>query len=396
MPDAYDFWAARITSRQAALIDEFWLRFGDIRSRIERHFRGYAPNVNPDAEIAGVLGGLSDDLACDFEVDTHGGLTLVISAELRHSRRPLARAALARGPEFPSWRFSDLRAPIADLSEAVQAIRRRSRADRIELSGIETRRGAHRMIDLGARGNGDGDFLGDQAGIVFSVLLGEEADQDWLGEVVSEPPSSSIRMRSLLRKKADDPTLWLELFRNEATAVIAELREERPERPYAEHRMRVEHMASFRLRPTPGDRARRRDALLYQSRDPKLVAARLAGARISGRRFSRFGEIPCGVKIRRGSPTLAEPEDIASLGMAVEHALMEAGVGGLTGRASGLEHSYLDVALQHLERGIDVLRDVLTEEGIVTPTWLIFDEAGLEDCYHPLMPQTQPTPMDEP
>ncbi|MEM9147544.1 MAG: hypothetical protein AAGC57_15250 [Pseudomonadota bacterium] len=395
MADAYDFWAARISSEKTAAIDDFWLRFTDVHRRIERHFQGYSPQVNPDAEMANALGGLATDLACDFEVSELGQITLVVTAELRHTRRALARAAVWRAPELRGWRFSDVRAPVSAADAALKAIRLRSRSDGLAVSSIEPRRGAHRMIDLEVRGAGERDFLADQAGIVFATLLGEDIDQDWLGEVGAEPQSVMTLARGLFSKKADDPAPWLRDFHDEAMAVIAATRDELPDRPYGAHRMRVDDTTNFRLRPTEGDRSRRRDALQYQSRDPKLVSARLGGARVAGQRFSRFAEIPCGLKIRTGTSRLTEAAEIASLGVVLEEALMAARIGGLTGRASGLEHAYIDLALTDIDRGAEVLRRTLAAQDITTPTWLIFDEAGLEDCYHPLMPQTQPTPMDE-
>lgn len=396
MPDAYDFWAARITSEEVAAIDDFWLRFGEVAGRIERHFRGYAPGVNPDAEILTALGPLAEELTADFEVGAMGQLTLVVTAELRHSRRALARGTIWRAPERRGWRFSDVRAPVEETEAALDAIRLRSRSDGLAVTGIEVRRGAHRTIDLEATGTGELDFLADQAGVILAVLLGEAVDQDWLGEVASVPRSKLSRVGELLKKKTEDPAPWLPAFREAATAMLDEIRTELPKQPYAAHRMRVDDTQTFRLRPTPGDPSRRRDAMLYQSRDPKLLAARLANARVSGARFSRFGEVFCGLKIRRSGGRLAEAGEIASLGAVIEDALMSAGVGGLTGRAQGLEHAYVDLALTDLERGPQVLRQVLTEQDVTSPTWLIFDDVGLEDRYEPVLPQTPPTPMDQP
>lgn len=396
MADAYDFWAARISSEHVAAIDDFWLRFNEVAGRIERHFRGYAPKVNPDAEIATALGPLGDDLVCDFEVGAMGQLTLVVTAELRHSRRALARAAVWRAPERRGWRYSDVRAPVEELPEILEAIRLRSRSDGLSVEGIEPKRGAHRTIDLEATGAGELDFVSDQAGIVLGALLGEDVDQDWLGEVSSTGRSPMDRARRLLGRRAEDPGPWLLAFRDKAAAMMEEIRAELPTQPYGASRMRVDDTSSFRLRPASGDRSRRRDALLYQSRDAKLVAARLAGARICGCRFSRFGEVFCGLKIRRGSKRLAEAADIATLGGVIEDALMASKAGGVIGRATGLEHAYIDLALTDLERAPAILRTVLEAEEVTTPTWLIFDDAGLEDFYHPLMPQTPDTPMEQP
>lgn len=392
MLDAYDFWADRLPRDELFAIDDFWGRFIEIAPRVERFFKGRMPNLNVDAELKAALGAFADQVRGDFEFGPDGALVLVITPELFHTRRALARAFLRRAPDLKGWIVRDVRWPVPRMPEVVRAILDRSRADDLSVEGIRARRGAHRLVDIFVDGRGDQEFLSDQAGIAFSVLLGERADQDWLGaSEVRRGPAVSLRGLTGQRAKSDR---WLTDFRAEALEIIESFEAERPDKPFVETPMRVEDCADFRLRPAGDHPARRDDAMQVQSRYPAMAAARLAGVRITGLRFSRFREVFCGVKIKRTDAShFSEVADIATLGARLEDALMESGTGGVIGRASGIRHVYVDLALADIEGALLVLRKTLAAEGVVGPAWLVFDEAGLEDLYLPLNAKTPETPF---
>ncbi|MGF1445832.1 MAG: hypothetical protein ACFBRM_06480 [Pikeienuella sp.] len=395
MPDAYDFWAARLPREDLLAIDDFWRRFEPLAPRIARFFRGLLPGLDVDRELRNALGPLAERVVGDFEFAPDGAIVLVLTPELYHSRRMLARALVDRAPDLVGWRMRDARWPVAGVTEAVKAILDRSRADAIAVEEITVRRGAHRLVELTAVGQGDPQFIADQAGVIFSVLLGERADQDWLGTCNGRarrerPFRVSIALRQRPQRRADQ---WLGPFRAAALSAIESFEADRPQTAFGEKPMLVEDCATFRLRPIGSDPLRRHDAMTYQTRYRALTAARLAGVKITGLRFSRFGEIFCGLKIRRAPPhPFDEVADIASLGTKLEDVLMVTGIGGLIGRASGVEHVYLDLALVDLERAVEVLRSALQREGLVGPAWLIFDDAGLEDHYLPLTAKTPESP----
>lgn len=394
MADAYDFWAAHVPRDQVSAIDDFWLRFREIAWRIERHFRGQAPGIDADTEIRAAMGPLRERLVADFEFGPEGELVLVLTPELYHSRRPLARAAVARAPRLPGWSFRDTRRPVARIPEAVRAILARSRSEALAVEALRPRRGAHRLVDLVAHGHGDREFVADQAGIIFSVLLGERADQDWLGDTHGRPTARESLRKWLARRPEPRHDRWLSEFREQAIGIIEGCEADRPARPFVETPMNVDETVTFRLRPTPGEPGRRGDAMLWQSRYRAFTAARLAGVRIAGLRFSRFDEVFCGLRIKRtGASPFAEVADIASFAARIEERLMRAKAGGITGRASGVDNVYVDLALVDLDGAIAALRVGLVEEGVTGPAWLLFDEAGLEDRYHPMTARTPPTPM---
>ncbi|GMG80950.1 hypothetical protein LNKW23_01620 [Paralimibaculum aggregatum] len=395
MLDAYDFWADRLPRADLIAIDDFWQRFAELGPRVERYARGRLPNIDIHAELQAALGGLRDRVRGEFEFARGGGLALAITPELFHTRRPLARAFLRRAPELRGWAIRDARSASTEIPDAVRAILHRSRSEALAVEELVARRGAHRLVDLVAQGFGDHDFIADQAGVIFAVLLGERADQDWLGASDGRRwPMLGLRNLLASRRQTRNDR-WLSEFRTTARAIIEGFEAERPEKPFVEVPMRVEDCVDFRLRPVGGDPARRHDAMQVQSRHPALTAARLAGARIAGVRFSRFGEIFCGLKVMRtGSSSFAEVADIATFGARIEERLAERRCGGVIGRASGIRHVYVDLALTDIEAAIAVLRRALADEGVLGPAWLLFDEAGLEDRYLPLTAKTPETPQE--
>ncbi len=394
MQDAYDFWAARILRSEQVAIEDFWRRFAETAPRIERYFRGLAPGFDADAELKRALGPLKERIVGDFEFGPEGGLVLVLTPELYHTRRALARAMVNAAPEIRGWKVRDARWPVARIPEAVRAILDRSRSEAMAVEAVTARRGAHRLVDIVAHGYGDREFLADQAGVIFSVLLGERADQDWLGTSTARSSSDFSLAQMFQRRPRPRNDRWLSEFRAAALSIIEAFETDRPAVPFAEAPMRVEDCVDFRLRPDGGDPARRRDAMVYQSRYPALTAARLAGVRIGSPRFSQFAEVFCGVKVRRtGAKAFSEVADIATLGARLEEALMGAEAGGVIARASGIEHVYVDFALRDVERAIPVIRRTLADERVTGPAWLLFDDAGLEDHYLPLTGKTPDTPL---
>lgn len=394
MADAYDYWADRLPREDARRIDAFWGRFQRAARRIERALAGTAPHFDPDHEVETALGELTDRLFWDFEMAEDGRRRLVVTAELGHVNRPLARAVVRRCPGVPGWTVSDVRRPVMQVPTAARSILFRSRSEAFAVEEIIPRRAAHRLVDLDARGRGDVEFLADQAGIVFAVLLGDAADQDWLGESRARTVRRGGLRERLLGAPVPRNDRWLSNFRSACTEIIATLEADRPEAPFAESLYNSERTTPYRLKPAEIDAGRRHDALVYETRYPALTAARLAGMRIGAQRFSRFGECFCGVKIRRSTRTPFEGEvALARVGAGLEEGLMKAKLGGMTGMAQGVDHVYVDLALIDLEEALPRIRELMQAHKIETPAWLVFDEAGLEDRYLPLTPGTPPTPL---
>lgn len=393
MADAYGFWAERPDREETRAIDDFWEAFARAAPRIERSLRGGAPHIDPDHEVRTALGPLADRLFWDFETDAEGRRRIVVTAELGHANRVLARRCALRFPDIEGWSASDHRLPIVPIPSAVRAILFRSRSEAMAVEEVTPRRAAHRLVDLVATGRGDDEFLADQAGVCFSVLLGDRADQDWLGETRARTVRRGGLRARLFGSEVPRNDRWLTDFRAHCVEIISRLEADRPEAPFVESLYDSAAAQVWRLRPVDGDPGRRHDMTTCRSRYPALATARMARVRIGTLRFSRFGECFCGVKIRRTpSAPFEGVADLAALAAAAEERLMRAGLGGLTGTGEGTDHVYLDLALMEIESAVRLLRAVLADSEIAAPAWLMFDEAGLEDRYLPLTAGAPPTP----
>jgi len=396
MSDAYDFWAHRLPRDQTEEIDAFWNRFSVIARDLDRALLGRADHIEPIPLMKKAFGSLSHKLFWEFGGTDPDGHTLAITAEVFHSRRVLARAVMQRAPRIPGWKVTDVRAPILGMAAAAETVRTRSRSEEIVINRLTPKRGAHRRVDLEALGEGDPAFVSDQSGVVFAVLLGDMADQNWLGDCKVTTANRLRQMGRRLVSKPPAPEEWFENFRQAAVDVISGLEAERPEMSFADRRMRSDKMVEFRLDPRAEDRAARNDALLYRTHYRALVAARIAGVPVNSLRFSRFFESFCGLKIMRGPGLPAEAESeagIAEIAGDLEAALTSAGVGGVTGYGQGLEHIYIDLALEDVELSLGIIRTTLARGDVTAPTWMIFDEAGLEDRYFPITEGAPATPL---
>lgn len=395
MADAYDFWALRLRRDEAVLVDAFWDRFAEIAQPLDRYLLGRPERIDPKKEMRLALGPLAEQLFWEFGATDHDGQMLYLTAELFHRRRVLARAVSQRAPDIPGWRVADTRLPVVSLPEAVETILNRSRANKIFAEELTPTRGAHRQVDLEVVGVGEQDFLADQAGVIFAVLLGDVADQNWLGECRAVSRGGLSRLLKRASRGRKETLAWLESVRGAAVDMISGIEAERPDFAFRDSRLESEKLYDFRLNPVDGDRTKRRDAIAYVTRYRQLVAARFAGVPVSSLRFSRFFEAFCGLKITRDPQGgLNDSEGLIAFTREVESALMSTGLGGVTGRAEGLEHFYVDVALEDLEQAVEVLKATLSRQKITAPVWLLFDEAGLEDRYFPLTPLTPPRPLN--
>ena len=96
-------------------------------------------------------------------------------------------------------------------------------------------------------------------------------------------------------------------------------------------------------------------------------------------RFSKFGETFCYIKID-GSEGLEESkfEDKAALEDALDSLLIKEQVGCLIGGGTGLKYSYIDLALTDLNKGVELVKEVLKEGNITKKSWILFYDSELE------------------
>ena len=374
MPDAYDFWAGLLDRETMADVDGFWERFLPIAPRLDRAFRGEASDIDPAEATIASLGPLNEvGLFWEYGPGEGDGHMLVLTAELHHELRPLARAMVNRAPDIPGWSFADARPPAASAEHIVSLIEARSRMD-YPLTALAPAPGEHRTIDFEGEGRGDAGVLQGVASLTFSVVFGEEIERDWLGDCHMTGRGALKGMFS----RRSDPQDWLPEFSERTLAELQGLLDSRPEMPV--HESGAAEWTLFSFEPQGDTDLPRSDMITYSTNQPKLADARFSGKRFASARFSRFGECFCGVRIpRTEAQSFDQVDDRSTLTEAIDAALTQDRTGGVIGDGHGTGHVYIDFATTDIDAAAARIEFVLNENGIAGPCDLIFDEAGLEE-----------------
>ncbi|MDH3666397.1 MAG: hypothetical protein OEN23_05660 [Paracoccaceae bacterium] len=382
MADAYDFWAERITAGEAAAIVRFWEAFVKAAPAIDGTFSGTSEPVDVAAEMANALGNLNDAVTSWEFGPVEGGHFLALSPELDHVKRPLMRAMVRRAPDIPRFEFCDARRPHTDLDVVPDVVASRM-ARPFSLSGAKATEGDHRRVDItGCGGSAD---AAHQAALLFSIIVGEEIERDWLGEIHAERTGGGFVSR--LFGSGDPPTepmSWLPGFEEEAMSTLARLMDARPAARMGDPVPPDSEGALYQSEPHDSDNPRA-DAITYQTVHTDYAAARFAGARISSVRFSRHGESFLGLRIERtAEQPFNEVADRAEISEALDAQLRAAGAGGVFGEGHGKGHVYIDFATTDIELAIASVERELGRLDVAGPAAILFDEAGLEDKVLPL------------
>ena len=381
MADVYDFWADRIPAAEAAMIDRFWEAFVQIAPSIDHTFSGTGDPVDVAEVMQTALGDLAEMIPSWEFGPAEDGHHLALSPDFSHELRPLVRAMVNRAPEIPRFTIHDARQPHPDLAGIPDVVASRM-FQPFTLTGAEAMAGEHRRIDL--VGSGPGADSDAQAGLLFSVLVGEAVERDWLGEIAVQRSGPGMLSRMFGKKPAAaDPMDWLPGFKDQVDAVLAELMDARPATPMAEPLPGADGLL-YQITPT-GSEGPRADSITYQTTHGDYAAARFANARISSVRFSRFGESFLGLRIQRAEEMnfdqVTERGDLAD---AIDSQLQAAGAGGVFGEGHGQGHVYIDFAATDIPLAIATIERTLGQRGVTAPSALLFDEAGLEDQILPL------------
>ncbi|MEM7497804.1 MAG: hypothetical protein AAF371_07400 [Pseudomonadota bacterium] len=393
MADAYDFWAERLPGEQQAAVGAFWAAFERQAAFLDAVFTGKDRSSGGEevgACMNAALGPLADEIYWEFgpgeatgeDEAGEAGHFLALTPELFHSKRPLARALLRAAPEMPGWRFGDARRAQGTHDHLLAAVATRAFRE-VTLTGAEVQAGPHRTIDV--LGHGPEEDAGGQAGLLFSLIVGEAAERDWLGEIATVV-GSGARRRGLSglfsRRPAVDET-WVPAFAEAAEAMLEAMRADRTPGPFAPPRAEAER-ALFQLAPEDGSWPRA-DIVTYVTTRPDYAEARFGGVPLSAARFSTEGESFIGLRLARSSAApFEEVTEREALADAIDADLRTAALGGVFGEAHGSAHVYVDAAVTDLPRAIATIERVLGQRALHAPAHILFDEAGLTDLALPL------------
>ncbi|MEO1723512.1 MAG: hypothetical protein AAFR84_14015 [Pseudomonadota bacterium] len=392
MADAYDFWAERLARAEQAVLASFWEHFARHAAFLYGIFSG-TDRSGAAGDVAecmtDALGPLADEIFWEFSAadeatgDDH---FLALTPELYHAKRPLARALIAAAPDLPGWKFGDARPPPQSDERLLENVAARAFRD-VTLVGAAVREGTHRTVDvLGFGADGvAGDEPGDEAGLLFSLIVGEALERDWLGEIATEP-ASATRVPGIARllggrDQADEA--WTTAFAEEARALLAALQDSVPQGPFAPPRDSASH-ALYDLAPTDGAWPRA-DLFRYATTRPDYAKARFDGAPIAAARFTRAEESLIGLRVARTPiATFDAPEELGRLAGAIDADLRRQGLGGVFGEGLGRAHAYVDAAVNNIPLAIATIERRLGQFGLGGPSHLLFDELGLNDLTLPL------------
>jgi hypothetical protein len=127
---------------------------------------------------------------------------------------------------------------------------------------------------------------------------------------------------------------------------------------------------------------RQTDVALVSTFMPEMLKCFLSGASFASRRFFRTGELLAYLKYR--SPERDPRRALAKrrvLEDALDAALVSERSGRVVGSGMGVVHSYVDLVLDRVDRGIGVLREVARRVGLGSSGTLEFcDEALASEC----------------
>jgi hypothetical protein len=369
-------------------VDLWWRSFVRHQAAIAESFLRPTANFDITRWMQDHLQAIDDRLCWEFGPSTSGsGHRLVITPECEHWLRPVVRTILERAPAIDGWEFFPYR--LAEEAErAIATVEGRVGAD-ITGTFVEARIGECRKVDLcfhfpPALAAADQEAR-CAAFVAAESLVGEEILDHWIGCIDVGPHAAR-------KARPDCRMLSLERVGPTVDALIGSLIEQLPSEPTWKTIDKVD-WSGVELHPNEGesDYAARDDLFVAISGRLDVFEASHGGGIFASCCHSRCGEVFCYLKID-GSQGLenSQFQDRAEIEEALNAALMAAEAGCCFGGGTGLRYSYIDLALTDLDRGIDIIRELLLAGGIPKRTWIQFFDDELAHEWigiHPTAPE---------
>lgn len=215
---------------------------------------------------------------------------------------------------------------------------------------------------------------------LVSSLIGEQACEDWLQEVhvAPAPRSGPLRLVQPGERSWGMPLSdMVDALEAATRGIVAGL----PEQALSRH-TRDPEWVLFELKPDletpradPLENAQA-DLVVTTTCAPEMLRCHLTGAPFFSARFSKQGELFCALAIADGDQAQEQRlENRRQLEDAINQQLGATGAAWVVGAGSGLEHSYIDLAIRAGEPIAQPLRSLLSRAGSA-PCWLYsFDSA---------------------
>lgn len=315
------------------------------------------------------------------------GHRLVITPESFRHLRPLVSQLIRQAPRLDGWEFYAYRLP-ESLDMTLRTVEARTGGD-IQQTRFQATVGDFNRVDLFFFADhytpDDEDALNDVF-VATETLVGEEILDHWIGgiEVDTLPSRGKQDLRSIgdLKSAVDDR--------------IREIRESLPACPLFQLGDEQE-WTLFKLEPEElDDYPEQFDIFVGKAMLPAMWQNAHSGAPFDSERFSRFDETFCYVKID-GTQGVDEEKfaDKSEIEDALDTALRQHELGCFVGGGTGLKYSYVDLALVDVDRGVEVVRQVLREGNIPKRSWILFYDTDLQARWIGIWEDGPPPPMPD-
>lgn len=375
MTDPYDIAAARLLPESLGAIKSFWAEFETQADRLDAAFSGDG-DIQFSVEVMQALNEVSPDLMWEFGPSDKGH-RLCITAEWRPELRPLARAMINLAPTLDRWEFIDAR-PADHGSNFEENFQARFRMP-VTLSDIQLEPGFDNKVEMTGTGIGSEDEVGNQTLLVAGLLLGEQVDWDWFGDVETNPVKRSFFSRLSKRNMTKFPS---DDFVSRFHEMIEQVQTSMPDGPYSKPRDDTE-VSLLKLEDGGTGRA---DMITFTVASMAYANATLKTSRFSSVNHSRFGEwflflrIPRTVEFPFGQVSdRAEIEDMLQEALSIDQ------IGGVAAAGHGREAVYIDLALTDIDCGLRVVNEKLKDHALFPEMSVHFLEAGLPETSFPLI-----------
>ena len=372
-------------SRQEDRIDAWWDAFQAKAEDIDALFSRKTEWDLP-AWMEEHLQAIHPALMWEFDAAVQGpGHRLVITPESRRDLRPLVSEILRRAPQLDGWEFYAYRLT-EDYEMAVQTVEARTQGD-IGKTFFRATIGDFNRIDVvfcAEHYSRDDDQSLNDVFVATETLLGEEVLDKWIGAIEVEP---------LAPDDAESVTHIREL-KTEVDELIEKVRSSLPDRPYCELDEDRE-WSLFKPEPQESeDYPGQLDMFVGKSMIPVMWQNAHSSATFDSVRHSKCGETFCYVKID-GAEGVDEEKfaDKSEIEDALDGALREHQFGCVVGGGTGRMYSYVDLALVDVDRGAEIVKDVLQEGNIPKRTWILFFDADLQAQWIGIWDDTPAPPM---
>jgi hypothetical protein len=373
-------------------IDGWWQSFDKRAREFEAHIRGRRPL--PIDELAtwvdDGLNKINENLLWELWPGEDDRCLFIITPELDHYKRPLVRTIVEMAPELSGWQFLPSRPALTvDVLESIFESRTGLSIPETKVSCQRSNRNVVNVTFFSDSFSGENDREDiETAYCLCEYLLGEETLNKWVGNIATRVINTSagriVQMFDRDKQSDISNTNTLSEFAQAVDKVVLEIRMQIDDQPLRLQTLVEASPVNIKEESAP---SRRRN---FVSSKHDIIESVVMNGIFYSERFSRHGEYFCCLKI--DDENHMSFADFAALRDAVDSKLRAAAVGCVFGygTSSGDESAslYIDLSLENIDKGIEVLREVAAQQNLPVNSWLLFFDTELEQEWVGLYPET--------